>query len=460
VATEHDSVYALDADSGTTLWQTSALLSGEIPSDVRSCSQVIPEIGITSTPAINDKSTPILIYVVAMSKDPSGKHHQRLHALDINTGNEQLGGPVEIQAKYPGSGDNSQSGFVVFDAAQYEARAGLLLNPVTNTLYIAWTSHCDIRPYTGWILGYNPSTLAQTAVLNTTPNGSEGAFWGSGAGIAADRATGNIYIMAGNGTFDTTLNAQGFPTKGDYGNAFLKLSPANNTLQVADYFNMFNTVQESNQDQDLGSGGTLVLPDMKDASGKVWHLSIGAGKDSNIYLVNRDNMGKFNPANNNAIYQELSGALGGPVFSMPAWFNGQVYYGAVGDSIRAFSFTNAKLPSAPSSQTADTFAYPGATPSISANGTSNGIAWAVENNASQAVLHAYLASNLGTELYNSTQALRGFRDYFGPGNKFITPTIVNGKVYVGTQSGLAAFGLLNRRALLSDTLESGDPPTR
>jgi hypothetical protein len=291
-------------------------------------------------------------------------------------------------------------------------------------------------------MGYNATTLAQTSILNITPNGEGGAFWNSGAGIAAGPG-GNLFALAANGTFDTTLNGQGFPVKGDFGNALLRISPANNKLSVADYFTMSNTVAESNADEDLGSGGALVLPAMKDNSGNTWYLVIGAGKDTNIYLANRENLGKFNPNNDHALYQQLTGALGGGVYSAPAYFNGHVYFGAVGDSIRAFQFTNARLAPAPASQTANAFPYPGASPSISANGTSNAILWAVENVASAAVLHAYLATNLSTELYNSNQATQN-RDNFGPGNKFMTPTIANGKVYVGTPNGVAAFGLLRK----------------
>ena len=226
----------------------------------------------------------------------------------------------------------------------------------------------------------------------------------------------------------------------DYGNGFLKISTAGNGLQVADYFGMYNTLEESTADLDLGSGGVLVLPDMQDVNGQTRHLAIGAGKDSHIYLADRDDMGKFSPRNNSALYQEVSGALGGSVFSTPAYFNGRVYYGAMGDSIRSFAFTNARLAAAPSSMTSNSFQYPGATPSISSNGTADGIMWAVEN-ASQAVLHAYMANNLAVELYNSNQAPNG-RDNFGGGNRFMVPTVVNGKVYVGMPNGVAAFGLL------------------
>ncbi|MGA3318035.1 MAG: hypothetical protein ABSC64_16545 [Candidatus Korobacteraceae bacterium] len=243
----------------------------------------------------------------------------------------------------------------------------------------------------------------------------------------------------GNGTFDTTLNSQGFPINGDYGNAFMKVSVGGG-LAVADYFTMYNTVQESDSDEDLGSGGAMILPDLTDSQGRVHHLAVGAGKDTNIYVVDRDNMGKFNPNNDSAIYQEIDGALPGGVWAMPAYFNNTVYYGSVGSPLKAFGISNAKLSTSPSSQTATSFTYPGTTPSVSANGTSNGIVWAIEN-TSPAVLHAYDATNLSHELYNSNQA--GSRDQFGPGNKFITPLIVNGKVFVGTQTGVAMFGLLH-----------------
>lgn len=437
VVTENDSIYAFDADNGSTLWHVSALGTGEQPSDPRNCSQVIPEIGITNTPVINPKAgTHGTMYFVAASKDGSGNYHQRLHALDLATGAEQSGSPVSITATYPSMGPNSSNGQLVFDAKQYNERAGLLL--VNGVVYIAFASHCDIDPYNGWVMGYNESTLAQTSALNFTPNGTEGSVWQSGAGPAAD-SNGNIYFLAANGTFDTSLDSGGFPSKDDYGNAFLKLSTANNKLTVANYFTMYNTVAESNADQDLGSGGALLLPDEADASGTTRHLAVGAGKDANIYVVDRDNMGKFNPKKNN-IYQELANGLGGPEFAMPAYWNNTVYYGAVGDSIRAFPIQNAKLATSPSSKTAHQFPYPGATPSISSNGTSNGILWAVDN-SDPAVLYAYDATNLGKELYDSNQAANG-HDHFGPGNKFITPMIANGKVYVGTQTGVAVFGLL------------------
>jgi hypothetical protein len=434
VATEHDSVYAYDADAGTSLWHRSMLKSGETTSDNRGCSQVTPEIGITSTPVIyRPKTGDPVIYVVAMSKDSSGNYHQRLHALDATTGAELHGGPVDIVAQYPGTGDNSSNGFVIFDPAQYKERAGLLL--LNGTIYLAWASHCDFRPYTGWIMGYNMNTLKQSTVLNLTPNGDEGAIWGAGAGMAAD-GSGSIFLLDANGVFDTTLNASGFPADANYGNAFLHVTTKGG-LAVADYFEMDNEASENGSDTDLGSGGTL-LASTKDSTGKIWNLAVGAGKDSNLYVVDRTNMGKFSSTSNNN-YQELKGALPGGVWSMPALFNGNIYYGPVGSPILDFEFKNAKLLATPAARTSNGFGYPGATPSISANGVKNAILWASEN-ATTAVLYAYNATTL-VEIYNTNQAANG-RDHFGKGNKFITPMIANGKVYVGTTNGVGVFGLL------------------
>lgn len=442
VATEHDSVYAFDADSGAQIWKTSVLGTGETTSDDRGCGQVTPEIGITSTPVIDRKQGPNgTLFTIGMTKDASGNYHQRLHALDVTTGAEISGGPTEISATYPGTGDSSSNGNVVFEPGQYKERAALLL--LNGNIYIGFSSHCDYRPYTGWVMAYSESTLQQTQVLNVTPNGSEGSIWMAGDGIAAD-SSGNLYFLDANGSFDTTLNASGFPTKSDFGNAIVKLSTSGK-LAVADYFETYNTVMESDGDEDLGSGGEILLPDQTDAQGVVHHLVVGAGKDSNIYIADRDNLGKFDPGlvTDPNIYQVVSGALSGQVFSTPAFFNGVLYYGAVGDTLKAFPMmTDAMLATTPSSQSSVSFPYPGTTPSVSANGTQNGIVWAVESSMSAAgVLHAYDATNLTHELYNSKQATGG-RDSFGNGNKYITPLIVNGKVYVGTQTGVAVFGLL------------------
>jgi hypothetical protein len=436
-ATESDSVYAFDADSGATIWHASVLKSGETASPDPPY-PTNPWIGVNATPVIDRASGPHgAIYVVASSaltQNGATTYYQRLHALDLAVGTELFGGPVDIQATYPGTGDNSNGTNVIFDPGQYRERASLLL--LNGVVYMAWSSHYDIRPYTGWIMGYSESTLAQTSVLNVTPNGNKGAIWMSGAGLAAD-ASGNIYLLDADGTFDSTLNPSGFPSEGDYGNAFLKLSTSSKGLSVADYFEVDSQASENANDIDLGSGGVIVLPDMLDSSGQTSHLAVGAGKDTNIYLVNRDSMGKF--GSTNSIYQEVDGVLPVGAWAAPAYFNNTVYYGGNASPIQAFHIGNAKLLTTATARTTTSFSYPGTTPSISANGTSNAIVWAVEN-TTPAVLHAYDATTLN-ELYNSNQASGG-RDQFGAGNKFITPVIANGKVFVGTPNGVAVFGPL------------------
>jgi hypothetical protein len=437
VATENDSAYGFDAVTGAQLWHTSVLNAGETASDDRNCDQIVPEIGVTSTPVIDRWSGPQgTVYLVAMSKDASGNYHQRLHALNLSTGAEEFGGPTEIQASYPGTGDNSSNGYVIFDPSQYKERTGLLL--LNHEIYTGWASHCDVRPYTGWLIGYNEHTLAQTRVLNVTPNGSDGAIWQSGGGLTAD-SDGNIYFLDANGIFDTTLDAQGFPSEQDYGNAFIKVSTAGSALSVVDYFALWNTVSDSGGDVDLGSGGAMLLPDMVDAQGKTWQLAVGAGKDSNIYVVDRNNLGKFNPSTNN-IYQQIDYVVFYGEWGAPVFFNGTLFYNGTNDYIKAFPFTNAVLSGVPSSSSVIRFEYPGATMSVSAEGTQDGILWAIEH-TSPAVLHAYDATNLVNELYNSTQAPNG-RDQFGNGHKFVPPTVSHGRVYAATSTGVGVFGLL------------------
>ena len=434
VVTEHDSVYAFDADSvsgtsATTLWHSSVLAAGETSSDDRNCGQVTPEIGITSTPVID--RTRNAIYLVAVSKTSGGSYIHRVHALDLTTGAELFGGPTTITATFPGTGANSSNGNVVFDPSQYNERPGLL--QVGGTIFTTWGSHCDSGPYSSWVMAYSADTLHQSGVINMVPNGNEGGIWMAGAAPGAD-ASGNIYFIIGNGDFGTTLDSNGFPANKNCGNCFAKIS-STLPLALTDYFTPENTVQESDADTDFGSGGPLLLPDVVDSNGLTRHLAVGAGKDSIIYVVDRDNMAKFNSSQDN-IYQQISGALSGGVWSKPSYFNGVVYYGAVGDSIKAFPVTGGKLATTASSKSSHTFGYPGATPVISANGTTDGIVWVVEN-SNNGVLHAYDATNLATELYNSTQGSNG---QFSA-NKFITPMVTNGKVYVGTQNSVVAFGL-------------------
>ncbi len=438
VATEHDSVYAFDTANGSLLWHdaytgtpTTILPPGEVPSDPVFGTQVTPEIGITSTPVI-DPSTNTM-YLVAMSKNSGGTaYFQRLVALDVATGQLKFGGRTTIAATYGGQ---------TFDPKQYKERDALLL--LNGIVYVSFASHSDHDPYTAWLMGYSASTLAQVSVLDTEPSdpNAGGSYWNSANGWGSDGTF--LYNLSGNGEFDTTLDANGFPANGDYGNAVVKVSPTSG-LQVVDYFTMSNTVAESSADTDLGSGGILILPDLTDSHGVIQHLALAAGKDGNIYVLNRDNMGKFSPAGNN-IYQELSGALPGGIWSSPAYFNGAVYYGPEDGALREFTFTNALLNATPAALTSTGFFYPGTTPSISSNGTSNGIVWAYENTTSgPAVLHAYNAANL-TELYNSNQAPNG-RDHFGNGNKFITPMIADGQVYAATTNSVAVFGLLSTSA--------------
>ena len=422
VATENDSVYAFDSDTGSVLWTVTVIGAGETTSDTHGCGQVTPQIGITSTPVI-DRGAGVhgTIFVVGMTKDASGNYHQRLHALDVTTGAEATGSPEEITATN-------------FAPGQYEERAALLLQ--NGTVYTSWTSHCDTVLYGGWLMAYSETTLAQTGVANI--NHSSGAIWMSGGGPAAD-AAGNVYVLTGNGAFETTLDANGFPSGGDYGNSFVKLSLSGSGLAVADYFALTNGVAESAADQDLGSGGIMLLPDLTDSTGTVQHLAVGAGKDGNLYVVSRDSLGKFSASANN-IWQELDGVMSGGIFSTPAYFNGVIYYGTRYGALNAFSVTNAVVSGSASSQASIQFAYPGPSPVVSANGTTNAIVWAYEN-VTPAVLHAYDATNLAHELYNSNQAANG-RDQFGAGNKFIAPTIADGKVFVATTGSVAVFGLL------------------
>ena len=438
-ASEGDSVYAFDADSGAQLWKVSLIPAGEKVSDPVNCDALAPGLGVTATPVIN-RATGI-IYVIAMTVSNDGTtYHHRLHALNLTTGAEVLGGPTEITASFPTS-----SGSITFDPQQYLERSGMLL--LNGAIYTAWTSHCDNKFYTGWMMAYSASTLKQTAVLNVAPNsgGIGPSIWMSGGGIAADSA-GYLYVITANGAFEPTLDGNGFPNMGDFGDSFLKISTAGGTMKVTDYFSPSINAYLSNGDIDLGSGGILLLPDLADAGGTVRHLAVGAGKDGNIYLVSRDSMGHFSTTSNN-IWQQLTGTLGtlyqspsgtGGVWGTPVYFNGAVYYCANGDSLKSFRVTQAKLEGTPSSTSTTVFAYPGCSPTVSANGTSNGIVWA-HTYTHPAVLYAFDAANLGRMLYNSNQTAR---DQLGEPIKFVTPTVAGGKVFVQQTNGVAVFGLL------------------
>ncbi|MGD0974463.1 MAG: pyrrolo-quinoline quinone [Candidatus Korobacteraceae bacterium] len=437
VATEHDSVYAFDADSSNNtapLWKVSFLVNGAttVPTgDVGST--IFPEIGITSTPVIDPVSA--TIYVVAETKE-NGNYFHRLHALDLTTGAEKFGGPVPIQASVAGTGTDSVNGTISFVPQTHLQRPALTL--YNGMVLIGFGSQGDNNTWHGWMLAYNAATLQQAWQFNVTPNGTAGAIWMAGGGFAVD-AQGGIYFMSANGTFGTNQ---------DYGDSFVRMTSAG---VVADYFTPDTQSTMAADDLDLGAGGALILPDQPGAHP---HLIVGAGKDTNIYLVDRDNMGKFNSQSNNQIVQELQSAFTGESRSQPAYWNGFVYFSAFGDPIKAYTISNGQLSTTPVSKTSVTFAlncddFPSSgcslsspNPIVSSNGTTTGILWLVGLVGSQGTgtLYAFDATDLTRKLYDSTQA--GSRDAVGKASKFTPVTVVNGKVYVAAQNQLLIYGLL------------------
>jgi hypothetical protein len=322
---------------------------------------------------------------------------------------------------------------VSFTALRQSQRPGLLLSK-NGVVYVAFASRADINPYHGWILGYDARTLQQVQVFNDSPNGERGGIWQGGQPPAA-AADGNIFLMTGNGTFDASTGGT------EYGDSFIKLSAQESGgLSVVDYFTPYNQATLAKDDEDLGSGGNIVIPDQ---SGPYPHMLVGAGKEGVIYLVNRDDMGGYNPSNNNQIIQSITGAVAA-VYTAPAFWRNNIYFSSVGQPLQQFQLYNSLLSTAAIAQSADTFAYPGAVPAVSANGGKNGIVWMLDAAlfASQgpAVLHAFDAANISHELYNTTQNLA--RDQCGPAIKFTVPTIANGKVYVPAEYEVDVYGLL------------------
>ncbi len=437
VATENADLYAIDGDRGSVLWS----LSFVDPSDGITaaangfCNGSPPQFGITGTPVI-DASTGT-IYLVAVTEENSHIVH-RLHAIDIATHAEKFGGPVVIQANVPGTGMGSQNGTVSFDPVHSLQRAGLLLEH--GHVIIAWSSYCDSASFWhGWIMSYNAATLSQEAVLNTTPNGNAGGVWGSGSSLAAD-ANFNIFVPTGNGDYDGTSN---------FGDSILRLEePGAGSFRLLDWFTPYNQATLDANDWDVGSGGLLLLPDLP--SGFVHRqLLVQAGKQGTIYLIDRNNLGKYCStctSRDTQVVQELPGAVAG-IWGMPAYWNQNVYFGGA-STLRAFSFNtdnSGLLSTSPRSQSVEAFGYPGPTPTVSADGNANGIVWILDA-ASYAssccgVLHAYDATDLGSELYNSNQAADS-RDVPGGAVKFSVPAIANGRVYVGSQTSLNIYGLL------------------
>jgi len=432
MATENDTVYAVDAQSisgssATILWKTSVLPQGESPADSASlpCGNISPN-GITATPVID--RTRNAIYVEAMSKDSTGNIFHRLHALDLTNGKELFGGPTTITATYPGTGGNSSGGVVTFDPRVQHDRAALLESG--NAIYTAWSGLWgDCGPYSAWVIAFDAGTLKQTGAIDLVPNNSGGGMWMGGGGPAAD-ASGSVYVISGNGFGDT-------PGMNSYGNSFVRLSTSAG-LKVGDYFTPFNTLSEDSRDADFGSAGPLLLPDLVDASNTTQHLAVGGGKDGNLYVVNRDNMGQFNSTKNNTYQQfQLSSSEN---HSSPVFFNSTVYICPENNTLKAFPVSKALLATSPSSQSAHQFGSNGAVASISANGTAEGIVWALDWGTG--TLFAYDARDLTKELYDSNQAAAN-RDHFSPvGGHFITPTVANGRVYIGTKTTVAVFGLL------------------
>jgi hypothetical protein len=449
VVTEHDSAYAFDANDPTAgpngdgiLWQKSYIdmangLTTQNAAEL-ACPVITPEIGITDTPVI-DPSSSIMYFVAATEdiSDPSNHvFHQQLHALDITTGNDVLP-PVEIQAGYLGHGDGGT--FLRFNPRQHLERNGLVL--ANGVLYTTWSSHCDIRPYHGWLIGYDAQSLQQVAVFNTSPNAQEASMW---SGAPAIDASGNMFFVTANGSIE---GGEFNPALGNYPDTVLKLSSATGQFQVADYFTPYNWDALDRADRDLGSGSVMLLPDQ---AGPRQHLLVVAGKEGKIYLINRDHMGQFHDGYDDVV-QELPGAIRFPsgAFDSPAFFdagtpnNRWVYWAGQNDSLKAFQLEDFGLfvPAA-TSQSAHVFvAGHGGEPSVSANGTTNGIVWVIDQNPAAAGLFAYDAMNVANELYDNSQAPGG-RDQLDGGIKFSVPTIADGQVFVGTADTVSIFGLL------------------
>jgi hypothetical protein len=447
VATEHDSVFAFDADKSQQLWKASLLDSAHgaaagatsVPSGDLGSNDIVPEVGITATPVIDPTTN--TLYVVSKTKE-NGAYVHRLHALDLLTGNEKSSSPVVIQASVPGNGIGSVNGTIAFQPEWELNRTGLLL--FSGHVYVAFAAHGDNGPYHGWIFSYDESTLQQTAVLNTSPNGKGNGIWQSGAALAADNIGGvpRVFIATGNffttGTFSATPT-QPYTSTQNYTNAVVRLEVTNGALQVVDQWTPFDQQQLSNSDTDQTSGGILLLPDQ---GGSAIHELIQVGKNGRIEVINRDNLGGYNTSAND-IVQELDGQITG-LWSTPAYWNGRVYFWGSGDALKQFTLNQGQLSSSAVAKSTITSSFPGVSPVISSNGTSAGILWAVRSDGysagNPAILYAFDATNVGTHLYDSTQ--NAARDSAGKAVKFVVPVVTNGKVYVGTQTEVDVYGLL------------------
>lgn len=443
VATMNDSVYAFDADSNTgsndasPLWMVNFTDAAKgittVPtSDLHCSDSITTQIGIFSTPVIDTANN--TIYVVVRTLE-NGTYYHRLHALNITTGAEEFGGPIVISASAPGTGNGSKSGTITFSSQLENQRSALLL--LDGQVYIAFASLCDYGAYHGWVLSYNASTLAQSGVWLTTPNGKDGGIWQSGNGPAGDSSN-NAYILMGNGTFDVNTGGT------DYGQSVVKVGPpAGGAFPILDYFTPYDATTYDTTDLDIGSSGVTVLPTV---TGPYPNLLIQGSKAGNLYLVNREDMGHYNSSNNNNVLQYLAGVNKG-MWSSPAYWNNYIYTGGQAEPIEAYSLnlTTDLLSTTASSKTSSNFGYPGTTVSISSNGTTNGIVWALNNSAyktstGKAILYAFEATNLSKQLYSSST--NSTRDNPGAPIKMTVPTITNGKVYITTQKDLVVYGEL------------------
>jgi hypothetical protein len=428
VATQNDSVYAFDADAKGTQKATFWHVSLGVPVTKNDYSGVAPVVGILSTPVID--ATTNTIYVFAESW--TGPLFT-LHALDVATGKEKFGGPVEVNGTVSGTGLDSSGGKITISTDCYQ-RMGLALNPVSNAIYLAFGS-CNH----GWVFAYDKTTLKQIAIFNDTPDGGGGGLWASGGAPAIDDTTGDLYLMSGVDAGDQNY------TPLLYNDSFLRLDP--NNLSVLDFFAPSDNSFLAQADGDLGSGANLLMPDNGSSTP---HEVIGGGKDGNIFVLNRDKMGGSNSSSNNVAQTlHIGTSQLDNIFSTPVYWNGLVYYHPNGDVLHAFTWSNGLLSSKPSSSGTVVYQQHGATASLSANGAANGIIWDIDNSnynrtgigSGPAVLHAYDATNVAHELYNSSQA--GSRDTAGAALKFTVPTIANGRVFVGTSNELDIYGLLS-----------------
>jgi len=434
VATEHDSVYAFDADrpGDAPLWQVSFLDPQRsiepVHGDEVECPFLRPEVGITSTPAIDMGSGTLFVlartrvYRAVVAND----YMQHLHALAITTGVEKFGGPKLIQASVAGKGVGGSGGQIAFDALRENPRASLLL--VNGNVILTWASSCDVAPYHGWVMAYDAQTLAQKAVLNVTPDGREGGIWASDTGPAADDS-GNIFVPTGNGTFDAASGGR------DYGDSVLKLDPS--SLAILDYFTPFDQAKLNQDDADVGSSGPTLVPDR---AGPHPHLLLQPTKGGMIYVIDRDRMGKFQ-RNGNAILQQIELGRGG--YGAMAYWNGHAFFAASDDYLRDYALTGGTLKQAARSTTR--FDNPGATPAVSADGTRNAIVWAIATRTwngreRPAVLYAYDAANITQPIYSSEE--NAARDRASLATRFVVPVVVNGRVYFGTRDRVEVYGLL------------------